>query len=67
MRSKREAGVLKDKRFVRLGINRVLQKHDSGRDYLQNLKEDVDDPVARATFFDALHSSRRCAMVEEVA
>lgn len=67
VRSKRVAGVLKDKRFVRLGINRVLQNHDSGRDYLQNLKECTDDPVARATFFDALHSSRRCAMVEEAA
>jgi len=68
VRSKRTAGVLKDNRFVRLGINRVLQNHDSGRDYLQNLKEcRVDDSVSRATFFDALHSSRRCAMVEEAA
>ena len=67
VRSKRGASALEDKRFVRLGINRVLQHHDSGRDYLQNLKECADDPVARATFFDALHSSRRCAMVEEAA
>ena len=67
VRSKREAGVLKDKRFVRLGINRVLQNHDSGRDYLQALKECADDPMARATFFDALHSSRRCAMVDEAS
>lgn len=67
VRSKRAAGTLTDKRFVRLGINRVLQNHDSGRDYLQNLKECTDDPLARATFFDALHSSRRCAMVEETA
>ena len=67
VRSKREAGVLNDKRFIRLGINRVLQKHDSGRDYLQGLKECMDDPLARATFFDALHSPRRCAMVEEAA
>ena len=67
VRSQRQAGVLTDQRFVRLGINRVLQKHDSGRDYLQNLKECGDDPVARATFFDALHSSRRCTMVEEAA
>ncbi len=67
VRSKRASGVLKDKRFLRLGINRVLQNHDSGRDFLQNLKECADDPVARATFFDALHSSRRRGMVEESA
>jgi len=67
VRSQRQTGVLTDQRFVRLGINRVLQKHDSGRDYLQNLKECTYDPVARATFFDALHSSRRCVMVEEAA
>ena len=67
VRSKRGAGVLKDKRFVRLGIDRVLQNHDSGRDYLQGLKECADDSVARATFFDALHSSRRCAMIDEAA
>jgi hypothetical protein len=67
VRSKRGAGALTDKQFVRLGINRVLQCHDSGRDYLQNLKECTDSPVPRATFFDALHSPRRCAMVEETA
>lgn len=67
VRSKRAAGTLTDKRFVRLGINRVLQNNNSGRDYLQKLKECTDDPLARATFFDALHSSRRCAMVEEAA
>lgn len=67
VRSKRETGALNDQRFVQLGIKRVLQNHDSGRDYLQNLKECADGSVARATFFDALHSSRRCAMVEEAA
>lgn len=59
-------GVLPDERFIRLGLRRCLDHYDSGRDFLQELA-DEGDPLARATFFDALHHSRRLLVVAEVA
>jgi hypothetical protein len=59
-------GALPDARFIRLGLRRCLDHYDSGRDFLQALA-DRGEPLARATFFGALHQPRRLVILEEVA
>lgn len=65
-RQRRDALELSDEQFLRSGIHRVLGRCDSGRDFLQ-ARQDGGEHLARSTWFDALHSKRRGAMVEEVA
>lgn len=65
-RRRRDAPELSDEQFLRAGIRRVLGQCDSGRDFLQ-ARQDGGENLARSTWFDALHSKRRGAMVEEVA
>lgn len=55
-----------DEMFVRRGLQRVLQTCESGRAFLQDLG-DAGEALARATFFDALHSKRRLGLIAEVA
>lgn len=57
---------LSDERYLRLGLQRVLDGDESGRAFLQVLGDD-GTPLARATWFDALQSARRLAMVQELA
>jgi len=57
---------LPDARFIRLGLQRCLDSYDSGRDFLQELA-DTGTPLARTTFFDALHRLRRLVILKEVA
>jgi len=64
-RAEKTDGALPDALFIRLGLRRCLDHYDSGRDFLQELA-DGGEPLARATFFDALHQSRRLVIVEEV-
>ena len=59
-------GALPDALFIRLGLRRCLDHYDSGRDFLQELA-DLGEPLARATFFDALHQPRRLIILAEVA
>lgn len=65
-RSSRPTPELSDEAFVRLGLQRVVETCESGRAFLQE-RADGGEPVARATFFDALHSARRLALTSEVA
>lgn len=65
-RHRRDTPELSDEQFVRGGLLRVLGHYDSGRDFLQ-AAQDRGETLARATWFDALHSSRRAAVVAEVA
>lgn len=65
-RQRRDALDLPDEQFLRFGIERVLGHCDSGRDFLQ-ARQDRGEQLARSTWFDALHSSRRGAVVAEVA
>ena len=65
-RAEKTDGALPDALFIRLGLRRCLDHYDSGRDFLQELA-DGGEPLARATFFDALHQPRRLAIVAEVA
>lgn len=65
-RQRRDTRELSDEQFLRSGIQRVLAQCDSGRDFLQS-RQDGGEALARSTWFDALHSQRRGAMVAEVA
>lgn len=65
-RHRRDTPELSDEQFLRSGIERILGHCDSGRDFLQ-ICQDRGATLARATWFDALHSRRRADMVAEVA
>jgi hypothetical protein len=65
-RHQRATAGLSDEQFVRSGLERVLGHCDSGRDFLQ-AAQDRGEALARTTWFDALHSPRRAALVAEVA
>jgi len=65
-RCRRDTPQLSDEQFLRGGLQRVLGQCDSGRDFLQ-ARQDRGEGLARTTWFDALHSGRRAAMVAEVA
>jgi hypothetical protein len=65
-RHRRDTLELSDEQFLRSGLRRVLGQCDSGRDFLQ-ARQDGGENLARSTWFDALHSKRRGAMVAEVA
>jgi len=56
-------GPLDDFRFVRLGVCRVLSQAASGRDFLQMADDVLGEPVARSSFFDSLHCTRRLRML----
>lgn len=60
---------LTDAAFLRLGVARVLEGDESGRAFIQSRADrvDADLGVARATWFDALHSRRRLKVLEEIA
>ena len=59
IRGVRHGGAFDDPEFVRCGVHRVLGHSDSGRDFLQHYREVFDGSLARATFFDSLHSRHR--------
>jgi hypothetical protein len=66
-RNSQECKVLSDREFVINGITRIIEQFSSGRAFLQH-KEDVDgDKLARSTFFDSFHSSRRLKMTQDVS
>ena len=59
---------LSDERFLRTGLLRAIEGDESGRAFLQALADSPGAlPLARATFFDALHSPRRLGIIREVA
>ena len=59
IRSVYRDGPLDDFRFLRLGVRRVLSQSASGRDFLQQAREVFQEDLARSSFFDSLHSTRR--------
>ena len=65
-RQRRDTPQLSDEQFLRGGLQRILGQCDSGRDFLQ-VRQDRGETLARSTWFDALHSGRRAALVAEVA
>lgn len=65
-RCTRPCAVITDEDFVRRGFVRTVSQAKSGRDFLQHQAEVFDQPVPRASFFDSLHSSRRCGLLLEL-
>lgn len=59
-------GPLDDVRFVELGVCRVLSQSASGRDFIQQAREVFKEDLARSTFFDSLHSQRRCQLLDHL-
>lgn len=62
----RQCEVVEDLDFLLTGVSRVIEKHPSGRAFLQNLQDDDDkEEIARATYFQGLHSGRRRDMTSD--
>lgn len=66
-RSTRDCPGLSDGEFLRLGFQRTLSQSRSGRDFLQQQQEIFEFEIARASFFDSLHSPRRRRFLQEVS
>ena len=67
VRSGRKCPSLPDKEFIDISLKRIFRANDSGYAFLQFLDEETGRPLHRATYFDALHCSRRADVAEEVA
>ena len=66
IRDVRQDGAMSDPKFLRLGVCRVLSQAASGRDFLQMLRDTMDESVARASFFDSLHQERRSHVLDQL-
>lgn len=66
-RHERSCPSLSDHQLFQDGIQRVLSQAESGRCFLQELMDIDDRSIARQTFFDALHSSRRLNVICDFA
>jgi hypothetical protein len=56
-----------DRDLIYSGFSRLAQSYRSGRHFLQNEEELNDNKIALNTFFDALRSSRRKKVMEDVS
>lgn len=66
-RAGRDCPEISDRDFIALGVRRTVSQCRSGRDFIQQERELSDSPLRRASFFDALHSSRRLELSREVS
>ena len=64
-RLQRECAAVEDKDFLLMGIRRVFDRYESGRDFIQALCQE-GEAIARTTYFETLHSDRRIKMAEAV-
>ena len=58
---------LPDDRFLRLGVQRVLEAVESGRAFLQEHGPRLAAALNHHSYFAALRSARRCALVTDVS
>lgn len=56
-----------DEEYLESGISRVIAQVQSGRDWVQRLRMWMDSGLTVCNFFNTLKSSRRLALVEEIA
>ena len=56
-----------DEQFVSSGITRIISQNKSGREFLQKSEETFNIQIPRATFSDAMHSSRRLDLFCQVS
>lgn len=62
----RDCPRISDRDFLRAAIRRVLEKTDSGRDFIQRCVEVESIPYTVSNYFEGLKSKRRAAMLAEV-
>jgi len=66
-RNARACAAISDSDFIHYGLQRILAKHRSGREYLQSKSDDENVDIARSTFFDSLQSPRRLAFMSDIS
>lgn len=62
----RSCGSLTDLDFIMTCLKRVITQNESGRDFLQFLQEVDNKNIPRSTFFEALKSPRRLAVLKDI-
>ncbi len=62
----RKCPALSDEAWIKLGIQRVIDAPQSGRDFLQSLVSQGDYAPANSHFFETLKSKRRLTLCEEL-
>lgn len=66
-RSTRDCPDLSDEQLLRVSLLRALSPQESGRDFLQSLRDIHGIDVERSQFFDTIKSPRRLGFVEEIS
>lgn len=56
-----------DEDYIRCGVQRVLEAAESGRGFLQEHGPQLTNAPTQSNYFATLHSSRRCALLEQVS
>ena len=64
---KRSCSSFSDEQFVSSGITRIISQNKSGGEFLQKSEETFNIQIPRATFSDAMHSSRRLGLIRQVS
>jgi len=62
-RLQRECPAVGDAEFIMRGVRRVFDRYESGRDFIQSLRQ-AGEIITRAAFFENLHSERRRKLTE---
>jgi len=62
-RLRRECPAVADAEFTRRGVRRVLDRYESGRDFIQAERQ-AGGTIVRSTYFENLHSDRRRKLIE---
>ncbi len=57
---------ISDELFIQLGVQRIMERVKSGREFLQKLDEEDDLEITRSSFFSTLQSQRRLLLTEEI-
>ena len=64
-RLQRKCPAVGDAKFIMRGVRRVFDRYESGRDFIQTLRQ-AGEVITRAAFFENLHSERRRKLTEAV-
>lgn len=65
-RNSQDCQALSDRDFITNGITRIIEQFSSGRSFLQHKGDVGGEQLARSTFFDSFHSTRRLKMTQDV-
>ncbi len=64
---KRICPSLSDEDFINAGINRIISENKTGRDFIQKIDKIFNTPIARTTFSDVMHSSRKLELLNQIS